>query len=542
MACRTLSHIHYVPESLATKLYCASPVIPVLYCLIKTHKSDFDPTSTEPSTYKVRPIISSCDGPTDRLSWLLSRVFSPLLGHVPSHLKNTGDFLTRLSQINSSLSPDQDVSFASFDVVNLYTNVSRDSALSCLSSILDDQYNNICTYGLSKRLLLSLTEVCLRFACFSWSGVLYEQKRGLAMGNRLAPILAILFMHSLERRSLYLNPILLVRYVDDMFIICNSSSQLQQLFDFLNGLDTHISLTRESPANNHLPFLNTSVSFIEGRFISNWYTKPSSSNIILNERSAHPPSLKRMVVTQYLNTVRSVSSDHTSESFKSSVQKATSILSHNGYTVRCDDSHTPHILNHSLHKHTRKLTHQKDACASITIPHISSTFTNSLISVLNKHDLPLRLVIAPPPTLRKLLVRNRIYDRACYNTKLCVVCPNNTTGDCCLKDVVYSIICASCGAMYVGETGRFLHERIREHVLNIKSPNATSYVNTPMAKHVKDHHNAQAVDITVNLLARGNGTTIIRKIREAFHIERLKPSINSCNELSTLSHLFNYDL
>lgn len=50
----------------------------------------------EPLQYKDRPIISSVDGPADRISWLLKLVLVQLLGYVPAHLLNTCAFLENL--------------------------------------------------------------------------------------------------------------------------------------------------------------------------------------------------------------------------------------------------------------------------------------------------------------------------------------------------------------------------------------------------------------------------------------------------------------
>ena len=56
--------------------------------------------------------------------------------------------------------------------------------------------------------------------CFRFGKNFYRQKMGVAMGNRLAPPFAILFMHSLETRYLATankSPALWVRYIDNIF-------------------------------------------------------------------------------------------------------------------------------------------------------------------------------------------------------------------------------------------------------------------------------------------------------------------------------------
>ncbi|KHN89059.1 hypothetical protein Tcan_09490 [Toxocara canis] len=84
--------------------------------------------------------------------------------------------------------------------------------------------------------------------------------------------------------------------------------------------------------------------------------------------------------------------------------------------------------------------------------------------------------------------------------------PSKKSGDRCLKDVVSSIQCCACSAKYFGESRRYLHERIREHVLSMASPPARSYTTSIMAKHVVQCHSLQPVNAADNILARGKGT------------------------------------
>ena len=46
----------------------------------------------------MRPIVSACGDPIDKLSWFLERIITQLLIFVPAHLKNTYDFLDRLKK------------------------------------------------------------------------------------------------------------------------------------------------------------------------------------------------------------------------------------------------------------------------------------------------------------------------------------------------------------------------------------------------------------------------------------------------------------
>uniref|UniRef100_A0A0K0DE45 Reverse transcriptase domain-containing protein n=1 Tax=Angiostrongylus cantonensis TaxID=6313 RepID=A0A0K0DE45_ANGCA len=109
--------------SVISQLKVDLPTCPVLYLLIKTHKlvSSDDLASTDPSLFKVRPIISCVDGPTDRITWFLTLIFNQLLKHIPAHLTNTQMFLDRLR----TAQPNSAHVMESLDVTALYTNVRR---------------------------------------------------------------------------------------------------------------------------------------------------------------------------------------------------------------------------------------------------------------------------------------------------------------------------------------------------------------------------------------------------------------------------------
>ncbi|VDM63086.1 unnamed protein product [Angiostrongylus costaricensis] len=169
-----------------------APTCPVVYLLIKTHKliCAHDLASTDPSTFKVRPIISFVDGPTERIAWFINLILNQLLRHIPAHLTNIQIFLDRLRNAR----PKSAYVMESFDVTALYTNVSNDSAMQAIRELLEKHEGAINMYGFSIQQLMVLLKVCLNCSIFRWSGKYYAQIRGLAMGQRLAPTLAVAFM------------------------------------------------------------------------------------------------------------------------------------------------------------------------------------------------------------------------------------------------------------------------------------------------------------------------------------------------------------
>uniref|UniRef100_A0A7I4XT58 Reverse transcriptase domain-containing protein n=1 Tax=Haemonchus contortus TaxID=6289 RepID=A0A7I4XT58_HAECO len=264
-------------HSLITQLKIESPCCSVLYLLIKTHKfaATDDSASIAPTSIKVRPIVSCVGGPTDRIGWFLNVILVQLLKYIPSHLTNIQMFLNKLQ----ALQPNSACVMESFDVESLYTNVSNVSAMEAVLELLNQYQSMINMHGFSIDQVMSLLKECLSCNIFRWSGEYFEQIRGLAMGQRLAPILAIAFMSKIEAPVLEHRPMLYCRYIDDCFIVCSTQEQMDMYFDLLNTQSEHIRLTRERPSGSWLPFLNVQVRRHSGMLSTKWYRKPSNQRI-----------------------------------------------------------------------------------------------------------------------------------------------------------------------------------------------------------------------------------------------------------------------
>ncbi|VDM63783.1 unnamed protein product [Angiostrongylus costaricensis] len=129
----------------------------------------------------------------------------------PTLLKNAQIFLER-SRNASSINA---YATESFDVTALYTNVSNDSAMQAIFELLIEHEGRIGMHGLSIHQLMVLLKECLNCSVFRCSEEYLEQIRVLAMGQRLAPSLAIVFMSKIEASVLDLRPLIYCRYVDD---------------------------------------------------------------------------------------------------------------------------------------------------------------------------------------------------------------------------------------------------------------------------------------------------------------------------------------
>uniref|UniRef100_A0A7I4Z3E4 Reverse transcriptase domain-containing protein n=1 Tax=Haemonchus contortus TaxID=6289 RepID=A0A7I4Z3E4_HAECO len=163
-------------------------------------------------------------------------------------------------------------------------------------------------YGLSVSQVMTLVKECLDCSIFRWSGRYFKQVRCLVMGQRLAPLLAIAYMSKIEKPVLDRRPVLYCRYVHDCFVVCSTQKEMDKCFELLTSQADNIRFTREKPNDRWLPFLNMQVQLERGFLRTKWYRKPTSKNILVHFRSAHPRKIKRAITANMIRTAKMVSS------------------------------------------------------------------------------------------------------------------------------------------------------------------------------------------------------------------------------------------
>ena len=240
-----------LPPSLESRLSTAICSTQRFYFLIKTHKQPIG----------VRPIVSNCGGPFEKICWFIHCILLPLLKEVPAHLSNSQEALERLHSVNQPLPTSTSV--FSLDVVSLYTNVPINEAIDTACHYV--QHYNINTCGLAVQDLRDLLSIILHNNIFIFNNMLFRQKSGLAMGSRIAPVLAIIVLDKLEksylRVGLQSDPFLYIRYVDDTLVLALGDTAGTLLKERLNNLHPSIKFTLELPdEDGFVPFLDLKIA------------------------------------------------------------------------------------------------------------------------------------------------------------------------------------------------------------------------------------------------------------------------------------------
>ena len=308
---------------------------PVFYGLPKDHK---------PSV-PLRPVVATCGGPTEKTSWMLDKILQQLLQFVPLHLTDTNDFLHRLQQFWGEHNVPENAIFFSIDVVNLYGSIPVNDAVEAVREALLQYEDRIDTAGLSVDDICDLLQHCLKNNVFRFGHQFYMQKEGVAMGNPVAPAVAILYLDRFERLALErasLKPDFLARYIDDYAgVWLHGKEALNDFVTYLNGIDERIQFTCDMSGEGEgsVSMLDTLITLNRGEgrcsFRSELYVKPNNAGIILHYRSAHPKHTKLNTLrSQFLRAVR-LSSDEDCK--KRSLNKIRDIFAMNGYPA--------HVLN-----------------------------------------------------------------------------------------------------------------------------------------------------------------------------------------------------
>ena len=164
-----------------------NPKLGRFYLLPKIHKRLYNVPG--------RPVISNSGYYTENISAFLEYHLKPISQKVRSYIKDTNDFLRKLDALPSL---PEDTILCTIDVVGLYPNIPHEDGLVAMRKALDEREDKT----VSTDSLIELTECVLKNNIFEHNTSFYKQLRGTAIGTKMAPPYAILFMGDLEEKIL----------------------------------------------------------------------------------------------------------------------------------------------------------------------------------------------------------------------------------------------------------------------------------------------------------------------------------------------------
>ena len=509
---------------------------------IKTHKHPVDDISNiSPTNLKVRPIVSGCGSPFDKITWLVCYILGPLMELVPSHIKNTQSFLQEIQQVPTHKL--QHMTVCTADVESLYTNIDVPTAIQDIINFAEEHKKQLQWYGLKLVDIHELLELTLGNSYFLYDSQIYQQLLGLFMGSRPAPIAATIRMYMLERNSVYIDLRINIefyrRFYDDLISIVANQRKARLLCTIIEQQDDKelIKLTLDYPENSesYTPFLNTEIrvnkesSTIESRL----YRKEQKKLLTLNATSHHPHLVKEHTVQNMYRTADEVSSSP--ENREHSNKLIDELLLNNGYSSQTLES----MKKKKKKKYKKKKTKKKDGfCATLKMPYLSEKCTAAVKRAAEKCFLNVRVITTPGKKLGDILTSSKPLDKQKCPNLNCRCCDALTAGNCTTPNVVYRLTCdiQGCSNTYIGETGRPLYERYNEHWRAANNPTCKSYENLSIAKHYTEQHQNISPNFRIDIIEKASSTKN-RKIKEARHILTNKPEINDKNEHQQLRQI-----
>ena len=536
----------------ARKLIVEEPRCSVFYILPKIHKPN------NPG----RPIVSTVNCPTSLISKFVDSICQPLLRETSSYLKDTNHTLSLLQDFRFS---GRKRIIVTGDISNLYTVIDHGKGLRALRYFLNQRL----VQDPPTDVVVRLAELVLSLNAFEFDSKYFQQVCGVAMGTKMGPVFACLYLAYLETQFFESykgpKPQLFKRYIDDLLFIFSCTPRQATLFlSQFSRLDPDLTFTWSDTSAKEVPFLDILISAENDRVRTSVYSKPTDTHSYLLYSSFHPKSLLNSIPYSQFLRLRRLCSDENdfmaqcskyAEFFKSRLYPSHLIES---AIARAASKNRIDLLHSTRSRNTEEriplvVTHTP--LTSNLAPKIVDLYERILVSNPSTSDIfphaPIKS-FRKPTNLRQALVHSRLDHRSppdmfpgtfpCLRNN-CHTCPHTSQSpvistsqytyrikhrhDCRSSCIIYAITCAQCrDCIYVGQTKRTLGDRFREHLNSVVQDTGTSSV----ALHFNSgNHSFRHMRVTVLTRAPQNSsarTTLENRFIFRFN-SFIPPGLNS---------------
>ena len=272
-----------------------------LYGLPKVHKGIKEGKNIPPC----RPIVSNSGSNTEMISAFVDYYSKHLVKDLNSYVQDSPDFL-RIIESENDIGPQLKNAFpVTVDVTSLYTSIPANGVnggIQAFRGFLNTRSPEE-KITMPTDYLMECLELVLNGNIFTFNEELYIQKIGTAMGTKLAPTYACLFMGRFEEDFLQTKwkgtqPKIYRHYIDDIVFILEGSEQELQLFiRELNNHHSHIKFTANYDIKTKsVPFLDMQVSINKDGFIkTDLFTKETAKIQYLLPSSSHPGHITKNI-------------------------------------------------------------------------------------------------------------------------------------------------------------------------------------------------------------------------------------------------------
>ena len=409
---------------------------------------------------------------------------------------------------------------------------------------------------------MDLARIVLTSNNLTFNGKHYVQIMGTAIGTKMAPSYANIFMGKLESDLLERapkKPILWRRFIDDIFFVWTEGEEsLGEFMEFMNSFHDTIKFTF-SRSSEKVNFLDVTVVFNNGIVSTDVYSKPTDKHQYLFHTSCHPRSCKKGIPFGQALRIRRICSSN--NFFEKRVSELSNYLVERGYRK----DHVERQIDRARRISRADSLRDKERVNNNRIPFVV-TFHPALpniAEILHKLDPVLKssrrcqsaieqvpmVAFRKPKSLKDILVHSEITtpvnDKGCYRCgdRRCRVCDflveskdfkSTVTGDnfvinfnvdCNSDHVVYLLSCARCEMQYVGSTITKFRTRFNNHKSRLNAHKRLTTENKVKDDCIYRHFNQPdhqgLADVRVRLIDKCRNVTVLRD-REAQWAYRLR--------------------
>ena len=197
-----------------------------------------------------RPIVSANGHPTEKISEFVDLHLQPHVQNLPSYLQDTTDFLRKQDALGPL--PPETIP-VSMDVTSLYTNIPHQDGIQACEEVWETRTNK----DPPTETLIKLLTLVLKCNNFEFNGKHYLQVQGTAMGTKMAPAYANIFMGRLEKQllmSVTLKPFSWLRFIDDIDMKwTHGRDGLEDFLQRANSFHPTIKFTAEVSRHKVMP-------------------------------------------------------------------------------------------------------------------------------------------------------------------------------------------------------------------------------------------------------------------------------------------------
>jgi len=488
----------YIDIRTYRRLLITDGMLPRAYGLPKLHKEG----------YPLRIIVSSLKSPLYELALYLHNIIKCSVPEAASSVVNSFKLVKELD----GKIMDSGCTFASLDVVSLFTNVPHELVYEGILSRWKLIKRNT---AIPKEEFINAIKLILESTYFSFNKIIYKQIFGTPMGSPLSPIVADLVLQDLETRAIKKLPFelsLYRRYVDDI-LLAAFLDQFKVILDVFNSFHGRLQFTLETSINNSINFLDVTIILDDQRILFDRYEKPTNTGRYINYHSQHPVSQKRSIVYGLVD--RTVLLSHPMFHEKNLKGLINTLLENCfplPFIFATINTRIKTLANRNVKDRGNYLSQVSDK-NFFTIPYVKS-ISESFLPTVNKFGF--NIAYSSFNTLNKFIKRGK--------DKIDLMSQN---------EIVYKINCLNCNSSYVGQTKRQFKTRLKEHKSDINKKNGNlSVVSNHRLEHNHDMNWDEAKILDME------SSYIKRTVSEMIYIKRQGNSLNKQSDTDLLPDVY----